>query len=391
MTANRILYVLVCICAFLFWVMYRGALSLQLLIVCLSLPILLCLLLAWQKRKLQVSLGTTNDQAMCDERFHILMRMQSSCPIPVHYAIVTLHYTHSIAGEHDGLYVHLPGMGRSQQTLRLPFSTNCCGKVTFRGGQIRIYDPLSLFSFRLSFDDRVSLLILPQTDHLTALPALPDTATIEQSEQFSKVRAGDDPSEVFSVDPYQQGDVLSHTHWKLSAKTDDMMIKHFSLPVSEEMVVYVDYRRYGADIRCTKLLHNVISVAASVSHLLLHEEQPHIVQWYPIAKGEDEATPIVSSDALYLTFREMLSDEPFPYKNSVMSADEQFAASRMIYCTALLDDETVLRLSSMAATCRILVLYICLEENPTLPKDIDFECYPVICNCSDDTEVMQNA
>ena len=40
---------------------------------------------------------------------------------------------------------------------------------------------------------------------------------------------GYDPSELFDVREFQNGDRLQSVHWKLSARTDELMVKELSL------------------------------------------------------------------------------------------------------------------------------------------------------------------
>ncbi len=389
MINNRIFYILLLIISFVFWVMYRGALSLQLLIVALLLPPLMFMLLLWQRRTLTLHIEAATDTATADERFQIRLHITSRCPIPIHYASVALQYSHSIAGEHDSLFVHLPGMGRTPQTVRLPFSASCCGNIHFDGAEIRIYDPLSLFSLCLPCKDAFSLLILPRTDLLAAMPPLPDAAPAEQSERFSGYRHGDDPSEIFSVDAYRQGDALSHVHWKLTAKTNEMMIKHFSLPLPDELVLFADYRRCGTDPSSAERLHHVLSVYASASQQLLQHEIPHYMLWQPIDVSDDVPLLIDTPEMMELSLREMLSSMPFSKDTAAIFALEQPCATRMIYCTSVLDEETVLCLSALSVRCHILVLYVCQSKPENLPQNVNFACCPVICR-DDIAEVMQN-
>ncbi len=390
MTNNRIMYILLVVCAFLFWVMYHGELSLQLLMVSIAIPLLLFLLLLWQRATLTVHIEPTADAATAGERFQILLHITSRCPIPIHYTAIALQYAHSIVEEDGALYVHLPGMGRAQQTVRLPFSASCCGTIRFQGAEIRIYDPLSLFSLCLPCKDAFSLLILPQTDVLAAMPPLPDMIAAEQSETFSKQRGGDDPSEIFSVDAYAQGDALSHVHWKLTAKSDEMMIKHFSLSEPDSIILFADYTRCGSDVKSAMRLHHVLSVCASMSQHLLGEEIPHRLWWQPTDTADDVSFPIDSPDALLLSLREMLSTKPFAGKTPAIQGTEFPAAARLIYCTASLDEETVLYLSALSLQCSVLVLYVCNAQPENLPQDVCFVCYPVICSDEDAAEVMQH-
>lgn len=390
MIDSRIIYIFLLICACLFWVMYRGALSLQLVIVALLLPVLLFLLLLWQKRTLTVRIASNTNEATANACFQLQLQMISRCPIPIHYVSMILQYSHSIMGEEDAFFLHLPGMGRTPQTITLPCSASCCGKISFRVAKITIYDPLSLFSFSFSCKDTFSLLILPQNDAPLPLTSMPDALISETGDFFSQHRKGDDPSEIFAVESYVDGDALSHVHWKLTAKSDEMMIKQYSLPLPNELVLFVDYRCSGTDMASAMDLHHVISVSVSMSKHLLNEGTVHHLYWQPVEAADREAFLMDTPEKIMLSLREMLSSVPYPQKTAAVLSLEQTRATRLIYCTAILDEETVQFLSALAMRCQILVLYICNAQPGHLPQDVNFLCCPVICAENAPTEVMQH-
>lgn len=390
MISTRIVYIVLLIGACLFWVMYRGALSLQLVIAAFLLPVLLFLLLLWQKRTFTVRIASNTNEATANARFQLQLRMVSRCPIPIHYVSMVLQYSHSIMGEKDAFLLQLPGMGRTPQTISLPCSVSCCGKISFRVAELRIYDPLSLFSFSVPCKDTFSLLILPPNDVPLPLNSMPDTIASETSDCFSQYQKGDDSSEIFSVDAYVNGDALSHVHWKLTAKSDEMMIKQFSLPLPDELVLFVDYRCAGTDMASAMNLHHVISVSVSMSQHLLNGGTAHHLYWQPVEAADHEAFLMDTPEQLMLSLREMLSSTPYPPKTAAVWSLEQTCATRLIYCTAILDEETVRFLSVLAMRCQILVLYICNAQPDHLPQDVNFLCCPVICTENAPTEVMQH-
>ncbi len=58
-----------------------------------------------------------------------------------------------------------------------------------------------------------------------------NTTVISDSEQYSRVRPGSDPSETFSVREYMPGDPIRRIHWKLSQKSEHLMLRELGLPV----------------------------------------------------------------------------------------------------------------------------------------------------------------
>ena len=94
------------------------------------------------------------------------------------------------------------------------------GCYQFRIQNCRIYDFLGLFSLKLQAPDALPVTVYPN-------PVIPDPVP-----DFSPVRAvryvpkpGGGFSEVTDIRNYRPGDPMRSVHWKLSAKTDSILVK----------------------------------------------------------------------------------------------------------------------------------------------------------------------
>ena len=57
------------------------------------------------------------------------------------------------------------------------------------------------------------------------------------SERYSLTRPGSDPSETFAIREYAPGDPIRQIHWKLSQKTDRLMLRELGLPVADRTLL----------------------------------------------------------------------------------------------------------------------------------------------------------
>ena len=60
--------------------------------------------------------------------------------------------------------------------------------------------------------------------------------------QYTK---GDDVSQISQIRNYIPGDKLQNIHWKLSAKNEELQVKEFSKPYSDEVTLLVDLSQNG--------------------------------------------------------------------------------------------------------------------------------------------------
>ena len=69
----------------------------------------------------------------------------------------------------------------------------------------------------------------------------------EDGENTILDKSGDDPSEVFDIREYRQGDRLSRIHWKMTAKEEELMVKEYSRPLGGEGILCLDLYHPQAD------------------------------------------------------------------------------------------------------------------------------------------------
>ncbi|MBE6909962.1 MAG: DUF58 domain-containing protein [Ruminococcaceae bacterium] len=64
-----------------------------------------------------------------------------------------------------------------------------------------------------------------------------NTTVISDSERYSQTKPGSDPSETFAIREYRPGDPIRQIHWKLSQKTDALMLRELGLPVVNQTLL----------------------------------------------------------------------------------------------------------------------------------------------------------
>ena len=84
----------------------------------------------------------------------------------------------------------------------------------------RIYDFLGLFALRFQLPDPVSVTVYPNT---TVPDPVPDLTPVRAVRYVPKPGGGF--SEVTDIRNYRPGDPMRSVHWKLSAKTDSILVK----------------------------------------------------------------------------------------------------------------------------------------------------------------------
>lgn len=134
--------------------------------------------------------------------------------------------------------------------LILPLRKNCkeyalsvtpenCGELTVRCLRAGIRDHLDLFNRKIENFPTVKTVIYPQNVHMNVLLNA-DTVGSPRDGGPTQNRRGNDPSEVFDLREYVPGDDIRAIHWKLSVKTDTLVLRQPGAPTYYDLLLLPD-------------------------------------------------------------------------------------------------------------------------------------------------------
>ena len=129
-----------------------------------------------------------------------------------------------------------------KKVYELEWPVKRCGELRFHCERIRVRDILRLYSLKTEvFEDR-SIICYPVPVEVVAEPAGAVTG-ISREEGIVLNRQGNDPSEMFDIREYVPGDDIRSIHWKLSSKTDELIIRQASEPSHYDVAILPDFGR----------------------------------------------------------------------------------------------------------------------------------------------------
>lgn len=173
-----------------------------------------------------------------------------------------------------------------------PLPTAHCGalEISIRG--LYIFDILGLFPFRVTRPQRICLPIRPLPIAPDTLPELGNNTAVRW-----QPRRGGGFSENHDLRLYRPGDNLRQIHWKLSAKTGNLILREPLEPLRSRLLLRLDYSGTPEQI------DHKLGVLLWMSRYLLQRNLPH--HWQVMtAQGvktfscEDEYTLLSSLDEL---------------------------------------------------------------------------------------------
>ncbi len=269
----KFVYFLIILCSAVFYVLYMGDLSFYLLAFLLAMPVVLYAALAIGSAFLKIKVYCDSPVTERGKAASIKINLYNRSFLPVSSCMVKIRYTVSAPFEEELPYVHtayVPIGGRTSETVSLNFLPKHCGAISVTVRSVRLRDLMGITSVRkkVGFSTRI-----------TVLPAiLPISQSIEsnyiysaESSVFSREKPGDDPSEIFMLREYRDGDRHNLIHWKLSGRSDNFIVRELSKPVGSRILIMAD----TGSCRSAEGADRVLEAAASVSCSLAESGAAH--------------------------------------------------------------------------------------------------------------------
>ncbi|MBR6366564.1 MAG: DUF58 domain-containing protein [Lachnospiraceae bacterium] len=228
------------------------------------------------------------------------IRLRNRAPISITKVECVLIASYLTSGKSEKIRVSATLTANETLDMRIPVAFKYCGLAQIRIKKIRIYDWLSLFRWSRKVNQKQSVVVLPE---YTLMPIKNRNSIwhdITNSSRFHSTLVGEDPSEIVSFHSMQPGDKLQRVHWKLSAKSDDLMVKDFGMPLCSRVCLYVDM-----NYKTREEYSDRMTMALSVGLSLLDADCPFTLLWFQRQLEMHQVT-VYEIDDLYEVFAEFL-------------------------------------------------------------------------------------
>ena len=338
-----LLYSILLIASVLFYILYEHAFSFYLFAFLLATPIVQFILTLYTAKRTDVSFTDLQNTASRASKLPLRIRVVNNSLLPCANLYIEIEYYNMLEGQKNTMKINTPVYPKESHQMTLHVSGVHCGTVRFRIKKCKVSDMLRLFSIKLRY---------PHEEEITkncTLTILPDYTPLEngisnyseggiETDEYSKTTKGDDPSEIFDIRDYIEGDKMNRIHWKLTAKQNKTMVKEYSLPISNSIVLIVDLykdKKSGSDLL---LFDSLIESVASLSQHMLENNTPHRVIFYDRAHSSVNDMIINDEDThnelVRMLLRTQLSDEPDLALIDYVNSKENYRCGHIIYISA---------------------------------------------------------
>lgn len=281
MGRNWLIYVLGLAGALVFRVFYFGWYSWFLLVLAVCLPVFSLLVSLPAMLRVRIRMDAP---ASCMRGEPVYVTMQASngfLPMPRCRFRLRLH--HRMTGKTVVLRQTTPG----HDSWYVPVETEHCGVLECSVERGWVYDYLGLFCLPVRGGAGAELMICPVAVQPEKLPNLAQFLTRRRRQ-----KPGGGFSEEHELRDYRPGDNLRDMHWKLSVKTDRLIVREAQEPIRGLNLLTLDLRGEPEQV------DTVLEQLLWLSRWLLDHDTEHQVIWIDPADCELASAPVRTPEEL---------------------------------------------------------------------------------------------
>lgn len=141
---------------------------------------------------------------------------------------------------------------------------------------VACYDCLGLFHVKKKIMLSQQVLVLPACYETNVRAGIRTKLSFSDGEWYHPQISGDDPSETLKLREYREGDRVNRIHWKLSARTDELVVAEMSMPIGCNVVFFLNAKAGAMGREAGRAYWEV---AHTISQGLLEEECCHFLVW----------------------------------------------------------------------------------------------------------------
>ncbi len=212
----------------------------------------------------------------------------------------------------------IPSVPFSERKVDMKVSGKYCGRMIIRIEKVIMEDFLGLFRFERELNIANEVMIMPEKNIELPQINLSDSGVANDDEvQYVK---GDDVSQISLIRDYIPGDRLQNIHWKLSAKNEELQVKEFSKPYSDEVTLLLEFSVQKDKPEITDSI--IEAYYASGKYLLKHGRRFR-TSWFNTKIGELFETKIETDEELDISLNELYY--MIPYENPALTYSSYMA------------------------------------------------------------------
>lgn len=270
------------------------------------LLVLAFLFLLWRKYRISAEIYSPMTVAEAGDTIPVVLRVNYNGKIAcerVRYQMIRCNRFFDIRAKSSeaGEAVY-PGENEYEYLVQV----SGAGNYEFELRGIRFYDLTGLFHMTKNIRKSAQIQVLPKIDSVGIRVSERTRNFYGDADVYDDFQPGDDRSEIFDVREFQAGDRIQSIHWKLSAKSEELLVRQDSQALACPVVLFLDQYIAGAGSREDMELY--LEAIAGLSFSLMDQACPHFAVWYSGERGDIVRIRVDSEESFYIFMCEYFAD-----------------------------------------------------------------------------------
>lgn len=274
-------------------IFYNNYVLLMLLLVMLILPFISLLLSVRGKNKISVNVLADKASVGKNVPVDVYFDVENKSVVSVENFTLNIRIFNTFYGNDEIYELIVPSTPMSTRRTTMKISSIYCGRLVVEVFLVKMYDIFGLFKFKLPIQAKTEVMFMPyETVELDNIPISVHGNADDEELQYVK---GDDVSQISQIRNYIPGDKLQSIHWKLSAKSEELQVKEYSLPYSDDVVLLLEL---FVDDEMPEIFDELIEKMFAVSGFLIKQGRKFNIVWYDINQNNFISREVNNSDEL---------------------------------------------------------------------------------------------
>lgn len=174
--------------------------------------------------KVRAKFAEVSDIMVVGEFFPGAIKLTNPTRLPAIYLRVWVEWENQMTGQRGREILQGACPPAADTELEVIWEAENCGEVQFTLTKVETSDIFRLFKLRSRTEEKTSLVVFPVQEEIPLSLAAPPE--------------GED------MGPYRPGDLVKHIHWKLSARMDELLVRHEHVSWLPEALFYLEIKAW---------------------------------------------------------------------------------------------------------------------------------------------------
>lgn len=325
---NNILYYIIIMGLFLFFAFYYHSHILFVLFFAMAVfPFFSIYITKYIAKKLILNMEINHYTCYTSTEYTLKITVQNPIPLPITGCNIGLNISNFYYPNDIFHYINFSIPAFQSEEILIPISFKMCGCYTAELKSIYINDYLNFKKEPVKANAAYQFNVFPINEETQI------SATVNElsNEEYLNSQKNNSGTQIDGVRDYIQGDLLKNIHWKLSTKTQDLMVKEFYDSVEDSIIILLELYKPA--------LNNILTVGFSVAENLI--KQGHKIHLCWANSGDEQLKKLVisSKEQLKQGFGDIFLSYPTEIATySLTSLRREYGGQGIIHITAREND-----------------------------------------------------